>query len=631
MTVKTRFLLSALIIVSGIVFFNIPLCPAQPKVFATNPPDEAIGVRPDFDTIYVIFDKPMKWPTLNPSTHCGTISTNWPAGAVVQWDDNIFHITRSNPGKNLPLGATIKGTLNPPGASKDCFQDTEGNMLPTTHFSFTVRQHGDDPPIEPQVVSTDPPDGATGIDPNISSVSITFNEPMAETSPLLGWIYLSHGWGPSTMSWSPDRTTLTLTRENAGTPLPSGESVVFVLNPDLYNQLRDAEGNVLAEYSYSFTIAGDLEAQIESMYNVTITRIPPNPDKGFYWPYYLSVPNGLTNPAHLFVAPNNTGYDAYDHVLHDVTARETLYWQTGIVHNWPLSSPILVPTFPRYPGLYFQSLGPVAFRKHDEKELRRMDLQLVAMLEDAKERLRSADHKIYDKVLMMGFSASGSFTNMFSFVHPEIIRACSIGGGIPIVLYREGPAWKFRAEKVYNFETLTGNPFNLAAYRKVPQYIYIGDQDGNYNIDDWEYAKGKYGLMRADAQFEIYSGVGHQYTPDILTDLGNFYSQNTDPREVQLFSPNGGETLRSGESPLIDWGGPAAAAKVILKYTKDGGSTWKTITTLTGNPGSYPWPVPSVTSKKTKCKVMVVLKDADGKTIGTDTSNKYFTIDKPLP
>jgi hypothetical protein len=101
---------------------------------------------------------------------------------------------------------------------------------------------------------------------------------------------------------------------------------------------------------------------------------------------------------------------------------------------------------------------------------------------------------------------------------------------------------------------------------------------------------------------------------------------------VRLTSPNGGETLISGTVHTITWltnGTIRLVAMTGLYYTDNSGSTWKLITTLEGNPGSYTWTIPSVTSKKTRCKVKVVLIDKNEKIVGRDSSNKYFTI-KPL-
>jgi hypothetical protein len=98
---------------------------------------------------------------------------------------------------------------------------------------------------------------------------------------------------------------------------------------------------------------------------------------------------------------------------------------------------------------------------------------------------------------------------------------------------------------------------------------------------------------------------------------------------IKLNTPNGGETLTSGSTYNITWTTNQTirpVSKVILSYTLDGGVTWKAITAITGNPGTYSWTVPTVSTSKTKCKVKVVLKDSAGNTIGSDVSDAFFTI-----
>jgi hypothetical protein len=95
---------------------------------------------------------------------------------------------------------------------------------------------------------------------------------------------------------------------------------------------------------------------------------------------------------------------------------------------------------------------------------------------------------------------------------------------------------------------------------------------------------------------------------------------------VRVTSPNGGETLKTGSTWTIRWVSHETirpVAKTVLKYTTDG-TAWKTIKTLTGNPGIYSWTVPPVSS--TRCKVKVILKDANGVNVGSDVSDKVFTI-----
>jgi hypothetical protein len=96
-----------------------------------------------------------------------------------------------------------------------------------------------------------------------------------------------------------------------------------------------------------------------------------------------------------------------------------------------------------------------------------------------------------------------------------------------------------------------------------------------------------------------------------------------------LTSPNGGEILKPGSVHNITWetygtGKPVGTTKLF--FTQDGGTTWAAISTLAGNPGTYPWTFPSVASTKGKCRVKVTLKDANGKVLCTDTSDGYFAI-----
>jgi len=67
--------------------------------------------------------------------------------------------------------------------------------------------------------------------------------------------------------------------------------------------------------------------------------------------------------------------------------------------------------------------------------------------------------------------------------------------------------------------------------------------------------------------------------------------------------------------------------KAQLFYSLDGGSTWKaTRPSVTESPGIYYWTLPPVANTKTQCKVKLVLKDVDGKIVGSVVSDGLFTI-----
>jgi hypothetical protein len=98
---------------------------------------------------------------------------------------------------------------------------------------------------------------------------------------------------------------------------------------------------------------------------------------------------------------------------------------------------------------------------------------------------------------------------------------------------------------------------------------------------------------------------------------------------VKLISPNGGEILTSGGNYPIEWethGVEDSASRVIIQYSMDGGRRWKRVASLRGNPSTHEWSVPKVRNTKSRCKVKVILKDAQRKIIGNDTSDHYFTI-----
>jgi chitodextrinase len=106
---------------------------------------------------------------------------------------------------------------------------------------------------------------------------------------------------------------------------------------------------------------------------------------------------------------------------------------------------------------------------------------------------------------------------------------------------------------------------------------------------------------------------------------------------TKLTSPNGGQNLKTTSSDApektvvdIAWvtyetKNPVASVK--LKYTVNGGRTWKLIDEVSGNPGAYSWELPGAKKLKDKCRVAVILKDADGKTVGVDGSDDYFTME----
>ena len=138
-----------------------------------------------------------------------------------------------------------------------------------------------------------------------------------------------------------------------------------------------------------------------------LVRIEADLAKGFEWPYYLVIPETLKTPTFLIVTPNNTGVTSDDPAVHDQAARDNL-WFLRITAG-SIGSPMMTPTFPRpaqFSQIYTHALDRATLLTKVSK-LQRIDLQLVAMIEDAKARLRENGVAVEEKVWMFGMSASG--------------------------------------------------------------------------------------------------------------------------------------------------------------------------------------------------------------------------------
>lgn len=283
---------------------------------------------------------------------------------------------------------------------------------------------------------------------------------------------------------------------------------------------------------FLFGQMGSTTTTLQPPTDAQITRVEANPEKGFYWPYYLYVPESAEakgwkeEPMYLLVFPNNTGEPSDDFAVHDQAAREKIDQVWDIPAH--LGTPMLIPVFPRPWDLYVHALDRSTLQT-DVPELQRVDSQLLAMMDDATARLRSRWWKVNDRALIMGFSASGMFANRFTIIHPDRILAAAIGspGGWPIAPLAE---WQGNALNyplgVNNLQELTGQLFDLETYRAVTQLFFMGDQDGDdavnaenlqylsdmfgaTPVERWPYAEEIYRAAGANVEFRLVPGIGH--------------------------------------------------------------------------------------------------------------------------
>lgn len=142
----------------------------------------------------------------------------------------------------------------------------------------------------------------------------------------------------------------------------------------------------------------------------------------------------------------------------------------------------------------------------------RYDLILLAMIEDMKNRYPGVKT---DRFYLFGHSGGGQFANRFLLVHPERLKAVSIGApGRPTFLNREEDYfWGIR-----NFRDYFDKDVDLEAVRKVPVQITVGERDTKY-IGDSPYGDNRVARMRSlkknfeeagiETSLQILTGLEH--------------------------------------------------------------------------------------------------------------------------
>jgi hypothetical protein len=218
---------------------------------------------------------------------------------------------------------------------------------------------------------------------------------------------------------------------------------------------------------------------------------PADPPR-YWWPYLLVKPIAdarvSAHPGTLFVEPNNTGFESEDGELLRASAICELHFGESVgplAVADSLGEPLLIPLFPRPEQLYLQALTRASLSEDLADRFNRVDKQLIAMIDDARAKLLEEMHRpIQERVLMVGFSASGVFTNRFALLHPEKVLAAAVGGpgGWPIapVSDDQGKMLPYPVGIAdLGTKELGGKPVDLAALQRVRFLFLLGDADTN--------------------------------------------------------------------------------------------------------------------------------------------------------
>ena len=313
----------------------------------------------------------------------------------------------------------------------------------------------------------------------------------------------------------------------------------------------------------SVLVRADKEITISAIQKIRLSgndliHVKANPNAGFSFPFYVFVPEAIGGgkKVYLLVEPNNTGTGSDDLEVHRESALRLVSssYPNRIARS--LGSPLLVPVFPR-PRTNWQAYThalDIDTLEIEEGKLKRVDLQLTAMIKFTQQLLRLNGFKMYDQVFMHGFSASAKFCNRYAYLHPEMVKAAAAGGvnGLPTLPVSEwnGHELPFPIG-LAGIERFTGKPFNKTAFRKVAHYIYMGAFDRNDTLpsrdawreeeaeiiktalaekmmpDRWELSQKIYEDQQINAQCVTYSGISHTVKDQMQDDIVKFFKANS--------------------------------------------------------------------------------------------------------
>jgi beta-lactamase regulating signal transducer with metallopeptidase domain len=224
-----------------------------PKVAKLSPENGATDVDPGLKMIRVTFDMPMDTGGYS-FTGSGPSFPEVPEGKGARWVDNKTVIC---PVKQLRSDTRYEFGLN--SMTHKNITSKWGVPLAPVRFSFTTsgeapvadvatNTEATDPYSSPQIVKMLPENGATDVDPELTTIRVTFDRPMAKGFSWTGggeqFPTVRQGKKPS---WSRDRKTCTLP-----VSLQPNWQYRFGLNSRSFKNFASADGVPLEPVVYEF-------------------------------------------------------------------------------------------------------------------------------------------------------------------------------------------------------------------------------------------------------------------------------------------------------------------------------------------------------------------------------------------
>ena len=290
---------------------------------------------------------------------------------------------------------------------------------------------------------------------------------------------------------------------------------------------------------------------------------------GYNWWSYVPESLQKENLSYILLEESHAQMEDYDDLTIDATLNINKYIPTAEAKGYILVTVVIPRDFDL--DYYPQGINYNSMRSTTPDFYYRPDLKVNNILSGFINNLTAAGYTVSDKVLVAGFSAGGMWSNRYTLLHPERVKAAAMGqaGGwlaMPVMECNSTTLnWPMG---INDFSSLTGIAYTKQELLKeVPQYVFIGDQDTSstyYSIfyPNLEEVKiwGKTDPERLEnqsnylinagynANFKLYPGIAHSYTAEMLNDVKIFFDSITgidsdddgltDDEEVYLYDTN---------------------------------------------------------------------------------------------
>lgn len=295
----------------------------------------------------------------------------------------------------------------------------------------------------------------------------------------------------------------------------------------------------------------------------TVYRINENKSRGYQIPAYLVIPSSYAGKepedyafSRLLVYAYKTGSkDAIDQQEKQIRNRISL--ATGINGINAISLWLVIPQ----DNAELMRLGKDL---NIPGKYKRLDLQVVSLIEDALTFLEEQGITLPNRVALTGYSGEGQFCTRFAMLHPEYVGVVVAGGTswspvLPVSkLGFHTLSWPLG---IKDYRAVTGYDFNREAWENIIFYIDQGLKDdrgscnesmlkeAGFNTNNypsiWEEFTDVLLENSSNMQIVTYQTIGHQR---VTADYQKFLMKNHDQDSLVPITPKEEAVIKTNQA-----------------------------------------------------------------------------------